>query len=93
MSAILNNFSSFKKDFTSDTGLVYGNETIGLYIQYVNSRCNDMNTQYLEMIEEKLYSIEDEIKNVSGTLIENFDAVSNGIFEIRKVLAAKKEIV
>jgi hypothetical protein len=49
--------------------------------------------QYLEMIEEKLYSIEDEIKNVSGTLVENFDAVNTGIFEIKQVLVMKKELV
>ena len=59
-------------------------------MQYVNARCADIGAQYLEMIEEKLYSIEDEIKNVSGTLVENFDAVNAGIFEIRKTLSSNK---
>jgi hypothetical protein len=90
MAAISNNFSNFKKDFTSDTGLVYGKETMNLYIQYVNARLADAGMQYLELMEEKLYIIEDEIKNVISTLAENFDAVNAGIFEIRKTLSSNK---
>jgi hypothetical protein len=92
MAAITNNFTSLIADFKKDTGLEYGEETKSLYMQYASARFADASMQYLEMIEEKQYLIEDEIKNVIDTLTENFDAVSQGIFEIRKALIAKKEL-
>ncbi len=92
MAAITNNFSNLINDFKKDTGLEYGETTKSLYMQYINARFADASMQYLEMIDEKQYIIEDEIKNVIGTLSENFDSVSQGIFEIRKMLTAKKEL-
>lgn len=50
---IQNNFSKFKADFKSDTGLDADKE-IGLYIQYFNARMNDMSYQVIHGVSHLL---------------------------------------
>jgi hypothetical protein len=42
---IKNNYETFKSGFKKDTGLNYSKETVSEYLQYLNFRINDQQTQ------------------------------------------------
>lgn len=42
-----NNFKTYQKDFSNDTGLPFNTETLNFYLQYYAARCADANGQIL----------------------------------------------
>lgn len=51
---IENKFLKLKDDFKKDTGLEFNKENMGLYIQYVNARFNDVSCQVLQGLTHQL---------------------------------------
>lgn len=65
-----NNFSSFKEDFTKDTGMPINDQTMPHYIAYYNARVNDLSLQlttgFLEKIFQRLGYLPADIVRVLG---------------------------
>ena len=58
--SIRDNYTHFKKDFKSDTGLD-ADEKKELYIQYYNARCSDNSAQLLSALLNEMVNLRREI--------------------------------
>jgi len=88
--ALKNNYDTFKKDFTTQTGLtVAGN--IERYLQYVTARCSDITMQNsiimadrIEGIFTKLGAISIQMDASKNTMVGTVDLLKKEIIELRK---------
>ena len=72
---ITNNFTGFKEDFKTDTGLEFTKENMLLYIQYYNARVNDLNYQYNKESKYKLSQLPNEIRNEISDLLRTHEVI------------------
>lgn len=72
---IQNNYDVFKSDFKKDTGLDYSKDTISEYLQYINFRQTDQQSQ---MNSHQIYQIEqlpDTIRLKIAEMIKSHDTI------------------
>lgn len=84
---IRNKFNEFKSDFLSDTGLKY-EDAKELYIHYYNARCNDVTTQIIIGLTNKLFN---ELDQFPGKLRLQLAEMIRGHEVIRDLINSLKK--
>ncbi len=85
---ILNNFPKFKDQFKTDTGLEYNKENMSLYIQYFNSRMNDMAYQTTHLLTHQLLNklnfLPGEIRLAMAEMIREHEVIKQIVASLKK---------